>query len=109
MPNSTPDEPDQPQNAAQTSSEQDGQEHDDEAGFKEKLQEIDEILEKLQQGDLELEESLELYETSIGLLRDCKEILNRSEEKIELLKQEGEEILTEPFEPQQDEEEGGHA
>lgn len=102
-PNSTPDEPDPSQPDPSTSGTADTEE--DEAGFKEKLEEIDEILEKLQQGNLELEESLDLYETSIGLLRDCKEILNRSEEKIEILKEEGEEILTEPFEPQPEEDE----
>ncbi len=76
---------------------------DREEGFKQKLEQIDEILEELQGGELELEESLELYETSIGLLRECKEILNQSEEKIERLKMEGEEILTEPFDPETDE------
>jgi exodeoxyribonuclease VII small subunit len=105
-PNSTPDDAEQASSDSRSSDSEGNQKSEDEAGFKEKLEEIDEILEKLQQGDLELEESLDLYESSIGLLRDCKEILNQSEEKIEILKEEGEEILTEPFEPQPEGDDG---
>jgi len=102
---------DQPSSSPAPDSEQDGpsvpdadEPPEDPQGFKEKLDELDSILETLQTGDLELEESLELYEDSIGLLRECKEILNTSEEKIQMLRQEGKKLVTEPFEPEEEDE-----
>lgn len=89
---------------ADTSSEQVNQDQDSEQSFEENLDEIDQILEKLQDGDLELESSLELYEEAISLLRNSKEILDETERKIEVLREEGEQIISEPFSPEEESE-----
>lgn len=46
---------------------------------------LDEIVDKLEGGQLELEESLAEYEKGVGLLKQCYAILKQAEQKIEVL------------------------
>ncbi|NLP17789.1 MAG: exodeoxyribonuclease VII small subunit [Firmicutes bacterium] len=49
------------------------------------LTRLEEIVKKLEQGDLTLEEALALFEEGIGLTRTCNEKLEEAEGKIKLL------------------------
>lgn len=49
------------------------------------LKRLDDILSKLESGDLSLSESLTLYEEGITLSDSCKTILEEAEQKIETL------------------------
>ena len=53
--------------------------------FEEALQQLEEIVEKLEKGELALEESLKLYEEGIRLSRLCHVKLEEAEGKIEML------------------------
>jgi exodeoxyribonuclease VII small subunit len=53
--------------------------------FEESLNELDAIVTKLEEGDMPLEESLEIFERGVKLARDCKERLTKAERRIELL------------------------
>lgn len=53
--------------------------------FEESLNELDAIVTKLEEGDMPLEESLEIFERGVKLARDCKERLAKAERRIELL------------------------
>ena len=53
--------------------------------FEAALQKLDEIVQKLEKGDLPLEQSLVLYEEGIRLSRLCHAKLEEAEGKIELL------------------------
>jgi exodeoxyribonuclease VII small subunit len=53
--------------------------------FEESLNELDAIVTKLEEGDMSLEESLEIFERGVKLARDCKERLAKAERRIELL------------------------
>jgi exodeoxyribonuclease VII small subunit len=53
--------------------------------FEHSLAELEKIVGKLEQGDLALEESLELFEKGVGLSRECQERLNQAERRIEVL------------------------
>lgn len=53
--------------------------------FETSLSELEEIVAKLESGDLPLESSLELFESGIKLSRECRERLTAAERKIELL------------------------
>jgi exodeoxyribonuclease VII small subunit len=67
--------------------------------FEESLDELESIVKKLEDGDMPLEESLELFEKGINLSRDCRERLTRAERRIEvLMKDANGEIRTEPVE-----------
>ncbi|MFC1834961.1 exodeoxyribonuclease VII small subunit [Thermodesulfobacteriota bacterium] len=53
--------------------------------FDEQLDELRNIVDKLEQGDLNLDQSLKLFEEGVGLARGLFEVLNRSEGRVEEL------------------------
>jgi len=53
--------------------------------FEEALQQLEQIVQKLEKGELPLEESLKLYEEGIRLSRLCHGKLEEAEGKIEML------------------------
>ena len=53
--------------------------------FEASLEALEQIVHELEQGDLPLEKSLELFERGIGLSRQCQERLNQAERRIEVL------------------------
>lgn len=53
--------------------------------FEASLEALEKIVEELEQGDLPLEKSLELFEQGIGLSRQCQERLSQAERRIEIL------------------------
>src|SRR3989304_1522193 len=55
--------------------------------FEASLEALEQIVRQLEQGDLPLEKSLELFEQGIRLSRECQERLNQAERRIEVLLQ----------------------
>ena len=53
--------------------------------FEEAFKRLDEIVTKLESGDLSLEESMTLFEEGITLTKTCKTRLEAAEQKIQLL------------------------
>ncbi|MFN2502604.1 MAG: exodeoxyribonuclease VII small subunit [Pyrinomonadaceae bacterium] len=53
--------------------------------FETSLAELEQIVTRLENGDLPLEESLELFEQGIKLSRECRERLSKAERRIEIL------------------------
>lgn len=65
--------------------------------FEDNLSRLEEIVRKMESGDLSLEDSLKAFEEGIKLSRLCAKKLDEAERRVEvLLKQEGE-LATEPF------------
>ena len=60
---------------------------DDEAGFEPLYKRLEEIVARLEQGDLTLEESLSLYEEGMKLARRCQELLQNAELRITKLQE----------------------
>jgi exodeoxyribonuclease VII small subunit len=58
--------------------------------FEAALTELDAIVKKLEEGDLALEKSLELYERGVQLSRFCHAQLEQAERRIEILNERGE-------------------
>lgn len=56
-----------------------------EKSFETSLLELEQIVGKLETGDLPLEESLELFEKGIRLSRECRSRLTNAERRIEIL------------------------
>ncbi len=56
-----------------------------EKSFEKSLEELETIVGKLENGDLPLEESLELFEKGIKLSRECRDRLTSAERKIQIL------------------------
>ena len=56
--------------------------------FEASLKELEHIVKQLEDGDLELEQSLKLFEDGVRLSRECRERLNNAERRIEVLMKE---------------------
>ncbi len=69
-----------------------------EMSFEEALLELEGIVEKLEKGQLSLDESLMLFEKGIKLVRECNDKLKSAQQKVEQLIEENGELRTEPFE-----------
>ncbi|MCD6255875.1 MAG: exodeoxyribonuclease VII small subunit [Deltaproteobacteria bacterium] len=68
--------------------------------FEDAISRIEEIIKKLETGEIPLEESLKLFEEGINLINFCQKKLNEVEQKVEILvKNEGGEVETRPFDP----------
>lgn len=59
--------------------------------FEAEYRKLEEILAKLEGGELTLEESLQEYEQGVGALRKCREILTSAELRIRELSPDGSE------------------
>jgi len=53
--------------------------------FEDRLKELEEILKKLERGELSLDESVAEYEKGLSALRSCRAVLASAERKIEEL------------------------
>jgi len=68
--------------------------------FEDAISRIEEIIKKLETGEIPLEESLKLFEEGMNLINFCQKKLNEVEQKVEILiKNEGGEVETRPFDP----------
>jgi exodeoxyribonuclease VII small subunit len=53
--------------------------------FESSLEQLELIVRELEQGELPLERSLELFEQGVKLSRECQDRLNQAERRIEIL------------------------
>ncbi len=65
--------------------------------FEKSLQELEKLVEKMEQGDLSLEASLEHFEKGVQLSRTCQQALREAEQKVEILMQKDEQDDLVPF------------
>ena len=54
-------------------------------GFEESLSRLEEVLQKLESGDVALDEMLKLYEEGIALIRSCNEQLESAEQRVRMI------------------------
>jgi len=66
--------------------------------FEVALERLEGIVDRLEEGDLELEAALAAFEEGVALSRRCAEHLEGAERRIELLLREGERWTTDRFE-----------
>ena len=68
--------------------------------FESSLEELERIVRQLEQGELTLEKSLELFEQGVKLSRDCQERLSQAERRIEILMHDNQgRASVRPFDP----------
>jgi exodeoxyribonuclease VII small subunit len=67
--------------------------------FEDALERLEALVERLEHGDLALEDALSAFEQGVGLARRCAADLDAAERRIEELVQRGGEWLKRPFEP----------
>ena len=56
-----------------------------ETTFEKSIKELDEIVKKLENGELSLDEMLTLFERGILLSKTCNKLLNEAEKKVNIL------------------------
>jgi len=65
--------------------------------FEAALQELEQLVERMEQGDLSLEESLQCFERGVGLTRACQQLLQDAEQKVHILLNRNDQETLEPF------------
>lgn len=60
--------------------------------FEQSLEKLEQLVERMEDGDLTLEESLKTFEEGVKLTRECQEALARAEQKVKLLIEENGQI-----------------
>ncbi len=65
--------------------------------FEDALRKLEEILKRMEGGDLTLEESLKAFEEGIRLSRLCAERLDEAERRVDTLLKEDEALVVKPF------------
>ena len=66
--------------------------------FEQALAELETLVERLERGDLPLDEALKLFERGVALTRHCQSSLQSAQQRVEILLKRGGEAQPEPFE-----------
>jgi len=78
-----------------------------EKAFEEALKELEEIVNRLEQGEIPLEQALQLFEQGVKLSRACHTKLDEAQKRVEiLLKDEGGKMTPQPFKMEQGDDDG---
>jgi exodeoxyribonuclease VII small subunit len=77
--------------------------------FEQALAELEGLVERLEHGDLPLDEALKAFERGVALTRQCQASLQAAQQKVEILLKRGAKAEIEPFEESSDEAGAGPA
>ncbi len=69
------------------------------ARFEQSLEELEQLVGKMETGDMSLEQSLSAYERGVGLYRECQQALEQAELRVRLLTDPAQPDAGEPFDP----------
>lgn len=67
------------------------------ADFETSLDALEKLVEKMEHGDMSLEESLKAYESGVGLYRRCQSALEQAELRVRLLGDPEDPATAQPF------------
>ncbi len=67
----------------------------EEINFEDAMKELEEIANKLEKNDLDLDKSVEVFEEGMKLSKKCSEILENAEKRITILINDGKDNFTE--------------
>lgn len=73
--------------------------------FEEALGRLEEIVRRMERGDMGLEESLKAFEEGIKLARVCSRKLDEAERRVDILLKQGEDLVIKPFKVEENESE----
>jgi exodeoxyribonuclease VII small subunit len=69
------------------------------AEFERSLDELEQLVAKLEHGDLSLDDSLKAFERGVALYRNCQSALDQAELKVKLLLDSADPASAVPFDP----------
>lgn len=68
----------------------------DSFNFEQALSNLAQLVDKMEQGNLPLEQSLQYFEQGVGLMKDCQQALQAAERRVQILTDAGQATLS-PF------------
>ena len=71
-----------------------------EFSFEKSLTDLEQIVNRMESGQLTLEESLAAFERGVSLTRECQAALDKAEQKVQLLLEKDGQTELHPFEPE---------
>lgn len=74
--------------------------------FEEAMKRLEKIVRELEDGQLPLERAIDKFEEALKLASICRQKLEKAKLRIEKLVRKGDEYTSEPFEPEEEENEG---
>jgi exodeoxyribonuclease VII small subunit len=69
------------------------------ADFEASLDALEQLVDRMEHGEMSLEESLAAYERGVGLYRRCQQALEQAELRVKLLSDPENPVVAEPFGP----------
>jgi exodeoxyribonuclease VII small subunit len=72
----------------------------DAAPFEATLAQLEELVARLESGELPLDEALRTFEQGVRMTRECQTALTAAQQKVQQLLQRGDHIVVEDFEPE---------
>ena len=69
--------------------------------FEQALEELEKLIEEMEQGELNLEASLQHFEKGINLTRRCQQALQKAELKVQKLAEKNSKFDLQPFEAEE--------
>ena len=72
--------------------------------FEQSLKSLEELVNRMEQGDMSLEESLNAFQKGIAITRECQTRLAEAEQQVNLLIEENDQYRLEAFDSEQDDE-----
>ncbi|HKJ95141.1 MAG TPA: exodeoxyribonuclease VII small subunit [Gammaproteobacteria bacterium] len=70
--------------------------------FEASLKELEDLVTRLERGDMSLEDSLKSFERGVALTRSCQKALEEAEQKVEILLQRDDKAAPQPFDGGED-------
>jgi len=70
--------------------------------FEASLAELEQLVNRMEQGDMPLADALQAFEQGIALTRECQAILDQAEQKVRMLIEKDGEQQTVPFQERED-------
>ena len=70
--------------------------------FEKSLKQLETLVDKLEKGDLSLEDSLKNFEQGVKLTRDCRQALQNAEQKISMLSKDDKDWVEKDFSDDKD-------
>lgn len=65
--------------------------------FESSLKTLEDLVRQMEQGDMPIEDALKAFEEGIGLTRECQTILEKAEQKVQVLVESNGEIKSRPM------------
>ena len=69
--------------------------------FEDAIQQLEQLVEAMESGDMSLDDSLQAFEKGIKLTRTCQQSLDEAEQKVKILLENNTKAELEPFEHEQ--------